>query len=540
LGCGLNLWLFTPKTNGIIISRKEDSVDKKGDPSSLFWKLDFMLEHLPEWCRPEFRRSDMHLENLWNDNSIDGEATVENVGRSGRSTWAGVDEMQAIKHENAAAIDRSLSDTAGCRIYIGTSEYRSHPFSAIGRKKGVNAKFLGWWLHPWKNKGLYWSPDLNQIIIEDIAYYMAIAPEVFKKYQKGEVIKYSTLEEELLFTYPEKRVAFIADGGRVDKPKWRSPWYDNEELTRDPMDTATNLDGNEIGAGDSVFSPMTIQRMRDEHCKKPVITGKVLFDLRENKLTNARFIEGRGKVSWWGELGGARPPQNHNYVMGCDISLGQGKSNSVCSVFDVDTRTKVGCLCDPYILPEQFAEAVVAMGRWIGGASKVPYLNFEANGIGQVFARRIRELGYTFLYRDTTERKGFHQKLNTVGWTSNQNAKLELLMNYNAAMTACFRSGQSNAVFINPDLDAVNEAEDYIFSGKEVVPASCVEDSGGAKAAHGDRVIADALCCLAAIEQPRAAKNFSASIVGTQEWVIEEMENDERKQKQAMKKWLNY
>lgn len=541
LGCGLNLWLFTPGVHGLLTSKKEELVDKKGNPDTLFYKLDFMRDRLPEWAIPTYERTDRHLKNLWNNDVIDGEATVENAGRCGRRTWSFSDEFQTVEHSVAAAMDRALSDTAACRIFVGTSEYRSHPFSVIGRSKGVNSKFLGWWLHPYKAKGLYWSPDINKIIIEDIDYYQNLAPKVFGKYQKGKEIKYSELETEILYSYPDLKISFVANGGSPDKPKWRSPWYDKEESERDPLDTATNLDGNEIGAGDSVFTSMTLTQMRTEYVKKPNKAGEVLFDIYDNKITGVKFIEGgKGRLKWWGELGGARPLQNHNYVLGCDISLGQGQSNSVCSIFDVDERRKVGCWSDSYTLPEQFAEQVFALGQWVGGMSGIPFLNFEANGVGQVFGKRIRELGYGFIYRTTTEKKGFHQKMQTLGWVSGTNQKLELLSNYNAALTACFRSKMNAKKFINPDEDAIRECEDYIFNGSQIVLSQCIEDSGGAKAAHGDRVIADALCNLAAQDQPRAAHHFAENITGTIEWRMKQQKEKEYAEKNKVKLWLDF
>lgn len=539
LGCALNLWLFTPEVIGLITSRKEEIVDKKGNPDTLFWKLDFLLEKMPEWIMPEYFRSERHLENKWNGNVIDGEATVENVSRGGRRTWSFSDEFQAVKFDDAKSMDRSLSDTAACRIFLGTSEYRNHPFSVIGRSRGVNAKFLGWWLHPYKARGLYWSPDINEVVIEDIDYYKELAPEVFNKYQKGEKIKYSDLETEIVYKYPQLKISFIADGGVADKPKWRSPWYDNEEITRDPLDTATNLDGNEIGAGDSVFTPMILQRMKDEHGKKPT-EGNIIFEISGDNISKVKFLGGRGKFKWWGEICGTRPPQNHNYVIGCDISLGQGRSNSTCSVFDVDERRKVGSWCDSHTLPEQFAEIVFAIGKWVGGVSGMPYLNFEANGIGQVFSKRIREIGYGFVYRTTTEKKGFHQRLATIGWVNSRNTLLELLMNYNASLTACFRTGMSEQKFINHDSESLDEAQDYIFDNGRIVLSSCMEDSGGAKAAHGDRVIADALCCLAAREQSKATQSFAAKIVGTREWITKKIKEEEEEKKNKMKILSDY
>lgn len=541
LGCGENRWLFTPRDRGLVTSRKEELVDKKGNPDTLFWKLDFMLQHLPEWAIPEYDRTDRHLENKWNGSVIDGEATVENVGRGGRRTWSFSDEFQAVKHSDAASMDRALTDTASCRIYLGTSEYKSHPFSKIGRSKGVNSKFLGWWLHPFKAKGLYWSPDINKVIIEDIDYYKNLAPKVFDKYKKEQEIIYSELETELLYAYPELKISFIADGGTPEKPKWRTPWYDKQESERDPLDTATNLDGNEIGAGDSVFTQATLNQMSSQYVKRPTVAGEILFDCYENKISGVKFVEGgKGKLKWWGELGGARPLQNHNYVFGCDISLGQGQSNSVCSIFDVDERKKVGCWSDSHTLPEQFAEQVYAIGKWVGGMSKEPFLNFEANGIGQVFLKRIRELGYSFVCKSTIEKKGYHQKTQILGWWNNSNNLLQLLANFNASMTSCFRPRMTAKKFINPDGEALREAEDYIFDGSRIVLSSCIEDSGGAKAAHGDRVVADALCNLAAQDQPKAFTRFEEKVIGTDAWLQKEIRRQKNEKRNKVKIWLDY
>jgi hypothetical protein len=539
-GCGLNLWQFTPNNIGLMTSRKEELVDKKGDTNTLFWKLDFMVERLPDWVRPAYDRKERLLKNLWNHSVITGEATVENVGKSGRVNWVFCDEFPAVKHSDAAAMERALTDTAACRIYLGTCEYRSHPHSEMGRRKGTVNMAFGWWLHPFKAQGLYWSPDINVIIIEDIEYYRNLAPKVFDKYQKGKEIKYSELEQELVYQYPELKISFVADGGRPNKPQWRSPWYDNENETRTALDAAVNLDMDEIGSGDTVFSAITIQQMQEKYVRNPDKKGEILFELNDNKISHARFLDGgKGRLKWWGELCGSRPPQNHNYVMGCDISLGQGQSNSVCSVFDVDTRMKVGSWSDSYILPEQFAEQVYALGLWLGGLSSMPFLNFEANGIGQVFLKRIRELGYSFIYKTTTEKKGFHQKLTTLGWTSNTNSKIELLTNYNAALTATFRSRMNSAKFINPDEDALREAQDYIFNGGQIVLSRCIEDSGGAKAAHGDRVIADALCNLAAQDQPKAFVRFEEKIMGTPAWYQKESRRMEVEKYNRTKIWLN-
>lgn len=540
LGCGLALWLFTPNTMGLVTSRKEELVDKKGNPGTLFWKLDFMLERLPEWSIPKFTRTDRHLKNEWNSSVIDGEATTIDAGRGDRRDWSFCDEFPAVSFAEAEGIDRALSDTSACRIYLGTSIYRSHPFSKMGTQKNTKKMSLGWWLHPFKARGLYYSPDINVIVIEDLDYYQKLYPKVFDKHRKEEEISYSELEKEMFLAYPESELSFIADGGTPNKPKWRSPWYDKQESERTSLDIATNLDMNEIGSGDMVFNPVVLAQMSDQYGREPNYTGEILFDLNENRIFNQKFAEGhRGKLSWWGELAGNRPPQNHNYVLGCDISLGQGQSNSVCSIFDVDTRTKVGRWADSNTMPESFAEQVVAIGKWVGGLSGIPLLNWEANGIGQVFGKRVKELGYPFVYRTTSEKNGFHEKKRTLGWFSNGDTKMELLSSYNSAMAACFSKSKKEK-FINPDPEAITEAEDYIFNGKQMIPSSSLEEVGGAKAAHGDIVIADALCNLAAQDQPEAAKRFEESIAGSFAYRRKKREREKLNKKNQTKIWLDF
>ncbi len=537
LGCGLALWLFTPMNTGLVTSRKEELVDKKGNPVTLFWKLDFMRDRLPEWVSPSYVRTDRHLENKWNGAVINGETTTMDAGRGDRRDWAFCDEFPAVAFAEAEGIDRALSDTAACRIYLGTSIYRSHPFSKMGVQKGVHKMVFGWWLHPFKAKGLYWSPDINKVIIEDMEYYRKLYPKVFKS-QEGE-ITYSELEKDMFLCYPESKFYLVADGGNPNNPKWRSPWYDKQDLERTQLDMDTNLNMNEIGSGDMVFNAATLSQMAEQYGCKPDFTGNVIYKLRDDKISQIKFIEGtKGKLSWWGELTG-RPVQNHNYVMGCDISLGQGQSNSVCTIFDVDTREKVGRWIDSQTLPESFAEQVHALGYWIGGTSGVPLLNGENNGIGQVFFKRLRELGYPFIYRTTSEKKGFHEKKITVGWTSNANTKLELLTNYNAAMSACF-SKSDKRKFINHDLESITEAEDYIFNGNQLIPSSSIDEVGGAKAAHGDMVIADAIANLTAADQMKAAVRFEETIVGSFAYRKKKMEQRKRDKANRPKLWLEF
>ena len=94
--------------------------------------------------------------------------------------------------------------------------------------------------------------------------------------------------------------------------------------------------------------------------------------------------------------------------------------------------------------------------------------------------------------------------------------------------------------FINPDEDAVREAGDYIFEGSRIILAKCAEDTGGAKMTHGDRVIADALCCLAAQDQSAAMVDFEKGIIGTAAWFKKEEEEEKQKNAHKVKLWLDF
>ena len=73
-------WHFKGGVSGLMISRTEDYVDKKGDPKSLFWKVDYLHRHQPKWLLPTNRwlgwgdpgRKQLHLENADNGSVLDG------------------------------------------------------------------------------------------------------------------------------------------------------------------------------------------------------------------------------------------------------------------------------------------------------------------------------------------------------------------------------------------------------------------------------------------------------------------------------------
>lgn len=91
-------WLFEPMFTGLVISRTEEQVDSKGDPSSYFWKMRFILKNLPEWMLPRNFEIDGKYDNfrkLTNPQSeavVTGATTTEDAGRAGRYKRVTIDE----------------------------------------------------------------------------------------------------------------------------------------------------------------------------------------------------------------------------------------------------------------------------------------------------------------------------------------------------------------------------------------------------------------------------------------------------------------
>lgn len=113
-------------------SRKEDLVDKVGDPDTLFYKGRMFLEHLPEEFRGGFdvRNKDhsSHLK-IWipeTQSIMKGEAG-DNIGRGGRTSLYFDDE--SAFQPRPSLIDAALSATTNCRISVSSVNGSDNPFA---------------------------------------------------------------------------------------------------------------------------------------------------------------------------------------------------------------------------------------------------------------------------------------------------------------------------------------------------------------------------------------------------------------------------
>lgn len=127
---GVWMWLFHSDTVVGYGSRKEEYVDKLGDPKSLFWKARAFISLLPsEFLPPSFSEKkhapSMRIVNPDNGAVIVGEAG-DNIGRGNRASLYFCDE--AAFFERADSIDAALSQTSNCKISVSTPNGNGNSF----------------------------------------------------------------------------------------------------------------------------------------------------------------------------------------------------------------------------------------------------------------------------------------------------------------------------------------------------------------------------------------------------------------------------
>lgn len=124
------MWKFHPGTVVGFGSRKEEYVDKIGDPKSLFWKVREFIAKLPVEFTPRGYDEKKHapymrIVNPENGSVIAGEAG-DNIGRGARTSLYFKDE--SAFYDRADSIDAALSQTSNCKIDVSTPNGAGNPF----------------------------------------------------------------------------------------------------------------------------------------------------------------------------------------------------------------------------------------------------------------------------------------------------------------------------------------------------------------------------------------------------------------------------
>jgi hypothetical protein len=453
-------WLFQYRynVNFLLLSRKEDLVDKPGNMDSLFEKIRYLLKFQPTWLRPHVRSTYMSLVNTDRKSTITGESTNADAGRGGRKTAAMVDEAAAIR--NAEEIENALSQNTPCIIWNSTPRGPGTWFyKRIKERRGLILQ-LPWWRHPEKAAG---------------------GNEVFDPVS-----------------------------GRIT---WTSPWYRKQQERLSKKALAQEIDMDHGQAGDMFFDLRDLERHRRDHVKNPLASGDLRpvadidhedrVDLVRRRLgSKLIFISGGYRKPWrlWVPLIEGRPSQDMTYVFGIDISNGAGSSNSVITVLAAEANMIVAKFWDANTSPEELAIAAAEAGVWFGGRKGPAFIVWENNGPGGIFGRKLVKLGYPNFYRLRQEGTINKKRTPRWGWHSNQERKEVLLGMYREAL--------AQDRIINPCLESIEEAGDYIYDDTGLlVPGKLREEPSGGRQLHGDHVIADALVVLGREELPKQLEN---------------------------------
>jgi hypothetical protein len=152
-------WLFVPGFAAGFGSSKEDKVDRQGDPDSIFEKIRFMVDYIPDvfmpaGFKPRLHSTYMRLVNPENGSSIIGEAGAE-IGRGGRKSIYVVDEDAFI--ENQQRVDNALANATNCQIDVSTYNGPGNLFYRKSMKfHGTPQKFVcDWHDDPRKDQAWY-------------------------------------------------------------------------------------------------------------------------------------------------------------------------------------------------------------------------------------------------------------------------------------------------------------------------------------------------------------------------------------------------
>lgn len=426
-------WLFKG-WQSLLVSRVEDGVDRPGDPDSLMWKVDFLLQSQPPWLLPGVAdellrrgsdtRQHMMLRNPVSGATIVGQASTAHVGRGGRRTLILFDEFASMGDAEAAW--RSAADASACRIAVSTPLGSGTQYSTLVRM----ARTQG-------------DPRLVELLYTDHPF-------------KG--------------SHPETRVD--VDGrvtGTAGGEYVWTPWLGEQLKRRDTVDMAQNVFATEVGSGSNFFTPGVVT----SHLNEFAMPGE------KCELLRGRFVadpNGRWRVFRHGD-------SVCEYVLFADPSYGTGSANAAICVMDADSREVVAEFADPNVPPHDLAQEMVEVAMTTYRGRRLPMIGWEVNGPGAAMHHDFLRIGYHAVYRQRIQGTTTERLTIRYGWNSSRRAKRTLLGSLSRAIS-------QGSVRV-PSEETLREMMNYVILEDGGIESGSVRDlSSGARESHGDRVIA--------------------------------------------------
>jgi hypothetical protein len=398
----------------------------------------------PDCLYGKRERTKMHMRNRLNGACIDGESTTQHAASGDRRLVILLDEFAKV--EKGALMRSATRDAGLMRIVNSTGAGPGTEYSKWKKSGKIRVFPLMWWDHPEKGQGRY--------VVQD---------EVTKAW------------------------------------KIRSQWYDHEATVRSPKEMAREIDAVDMEAGSLRLTTENIDKHIVLFGRDPLTRWSLKLDRKVPDgdiptILKRRAVDKvdakrnqKGDLRVWVNLVKGRLDQTKDYIMGIDVSKGQGASNSVISIKCRQTNEKVAEWRNAETPPYEMARIAVAIALWVGGRKKLPFMKWEMNGPGWDFGRvTVKDYKYPYYYRNRKVGDSQEKKGKKYGWHSSQSSKDLLMDAYDRAL--------SNGSYINHSVWALEEAKNYVYyDGGGCGPAALVEESSSAKKTHGDCVIADAL-----------------------------------------------
>ena len=402
--CLYVLYWFWQFGNGLtfgLVGRNEDQVDKTDEPDCQMWKLRYFRERLFEWMQPPMHKVHLSMKNLWNACIFNGMSATGNVGRGGRRTAFLFDEASSWETEAGYNALGATQLNTPCRLFPSTPQGADNVFAqqtevAMKERSPVELVEIHWSEHPIYRKGLYEVLDDGVIECKDPDF------------------DYSNYE-------------FVKEKTNYHGGNFRSPWYD-AECERTPIKSliSEELDISFIGSGNPFFDSIKMKELKNKNARAPMAVGGVEFD-PESLAPTGFTHDPNGCLKLWTHIDEAGQMVCPGpFVVGCDISMGTGKSQSVGSVFSVPLTEKVAEFVSDRLSPHEFSHAMMALAYWFAAAKLI----WEANGPGVTFTQQIIANGYpNFWFRQNVE--SVEQKKSKLpGWHSSRVTKKLLLLSY--------------------------------------------------------------------------------------------------------------
>lgn len=489
------LCIFHGYTQCLNISCSAKAVDD-ASPDSLFWKIRFIHQHLPDWLKGEIVDNKFHFGYTKTKSFNTGVASTGRAGVGGRASLVNIDEFPLIEED--VEVRQRTAGTTDCRIFTGTHQGTGTQFFELTESPEFVKFQMHWTRHPDKNKGLY-------------SYDTAKKKLLFWEYidWTDEIVQITGPKIEY-----EKGFDFIMDGkpSGGPHPGVRSPWYDwKSKDIGSERGVAMELDMNAKGSVSQFFDPLLIRELK-QYCRAPVFEGDIGYDDYGNP-GELHEREG-GTLRLWCTLEGGRPPKA-SYGAGCDVSGGSGATPSCLSITNGQTGEKVAEYFNSRIDPKEFGTLAVALCKFFHGAKIV----WEHIGPGVNFGTQVMDLGYVNIYTKVGEDKLGRPRTDSVGW--NPMGMTKLMIEYASALR--------KREMWNRSWRALEEclAFKYDARGKVVHAGKSGDDLAAARENHGDLTVSDALSWKMVREEGRltlaiAKREATIAKPYTLAWYMEE------------------